>query len=95
MARPRKRKTKRVILVVLVCLSINAYILYSVGIIFKDVYDKKIEKKELSSKLVSLKEEEEKLQVEADKLQDPEYVAKYAREKFLYSGKNEYIVKIK
>ena len=88
MARPRKRKTKRVILVVLVCLFINAYILYSVGIIFKDVYDKKIEKKELSSKLVSLKEEEEKLQ-------DPEYVAKYAREKFLYSGKNEYIVKIK
>lgn len=39
-----------------------------------------------------LLEEEEKLNSEVTKLQDPEYVAKYAREKYLLSGDNEIIL---
>ena len=35
------------------------------------------------------------LKVEVNKLKNPEYVAKYAREKFLYSKDNEYVIKIK
>ena len=39
-------------------------------------------------------EDEEELKDEINKLQDPEYMARYAREKYLYSKKNEIIIKI-
>ncbi len=38
--------------------------------------------------------EEENLKSEINKLQDPEYVARYAREKYLYSKDDEIIIKI-
>ncbi len=38
--------------------------------------------------------DEEKLKDEINRLQDPEYMAKYAREKYLYSKKDEIIIKI-
>lgn len=38
--------------------------------------------------------EEEVLNDEINKLEDPEYLAKYAREKYLYSKENEIIIKI-
>ena len=38
--------------------------------------------------------EEEELKSEINKLQDPEYVAIYAREKYLYSKDDEIIIKI-
>ena len=37
--------------------------------------------------------EEEKLQSEITKLQDPEYIARYAREKYLYSAPDEIIIR--
>ncbi len=39
-------------------------------------------------------EKEEELKSEISKLQDPEYMARYAREKYLYSGRDEIIIKI-
>jgi cell division protein FtsB len=39
-------------------------------------------------------ETEEELKSEISKLQDPEYMARYAREKYLYSGSDEIIIKI-
>lgn len=95
MAKKKVKKTKRLILVTIFCLAINGYVLYSVGSILKDVQAKKEEKQILSSELVLLKEKQEELKVEVNKLQDSEYVARYAREKYLYSGKNEYILKLK
>lgn len=91
----RRKRVKRIILVTFICLGINSYVLYSVGTILRDVYDMKKENKELVVKLDSLKEEEEILKSEVNKLKDPVYVAKYAREKFLYSGDNEYIIRMK
>ncbi len=91
----RKKRVKRIILVTIFCFSINAYVLYSVGTILKDVHVMKNENKELNVKLDNLKEEEEVLKSEVKKLKDPVYVAKYAREKFLYSGDNEYIIRMK
>ena len=39
-------------------------------------------------------EEEDELNDEINRLQDPEYLAKYAREKYLYSKDDEIIIKI-
>ena len=52
------------------------------------------EKQTLNYKLVALKEEEEVLNSDIKKLQDPEYVARYAREKYLYSKEGELIIRI-
>ena len=61
----------------------------------KKVIELKKEQQELSGTLVELKEKEETLKAEVNKLQDPDYIAKYAREKFMYSGDGEYIIRIK
>lgn len=58
--------------------------------IFTNVKEKKILETEYMNKL----EEEELLKSEIEKLQDDEYVARYAREKYLYSKDGEIIIKI-
>lgn len=52
------------------------------------------EKIELENKYNELLQEEANLNDEINKLQDPEYVAKYAREKYSYSKENELIIKV-
>ena len=54
----------------------------------------KEEIKELNITYNEKLETEEELKDEINKLKDPEYMAKYAREKFLYSKDDEIIIKI-
>ena len=48
----------------------------------------------MEGKLADLEEQEEILKTDIQKLEDPEYVAKYAREKYLYSKEGELIIRI-
>lgn len=59
-----------------------------------DIYNKYQEKKTLSKDLTLLKDKEAELKVDVDKLQDADYVARYAREKYYYSKDGEYILRI-
>jgi len=52
------------------------------------------EKKELETKYKDILEKEDLLKSEINKLQDKEYVARYAREKLLYSKDGEIIIKM-
>lgn len=52
------------------------------------------EKKALNEKITNLKEEKKNLETDILKLEDPEYIAKYVREKYLYSKEGEVILKI-
>lgn len=52
------------------------------------------EKKELEIKYKDILEKEDLLKSEINKLQDEEYVARYAREKLLYSKDGEIIIKM-
>ena len=52
------------------------------------------EKKELETKYKEILEKEDLLKSEINKLQDKEYVARYAREKLLYSKDGEIIIKM-
>ena len=54
----------------------------------------KNEQVKLSDNLQELQAEEKNLKNEIQKLKDPEYLARYARENFLYSKDGEYIIKI-
>ena len=49
---------------------------------------------ELNANYTSLLEEEQSLNSEVNKLQDPDYVARYAREKYMYSLPDEVIIRI-
>ena len=51
------------------------------------------EKKQLESRIINLQEEEKKLEADIQKLQDPTYIARYAREKYLYSKDGELIIR--
>ena len=93
--RLKRKRARRIFLVTVFCLAINSYVIYSVGSILTNVSDMKKETKQLDNKLEELKEEEDILKSEVKKLKDPVYVAKYAREKFFYSGDNEYIIRMK
>ncbi len=67
---------------------------FTIGKYWIEIYDKYQEKKQLEEELVSLKNKEKQLKVDANKLQDPDYIARYAREKYLYSKDGEIILKI-
>ncbi len=54
----------------------------------------KQEIKELNLAYTESLEQEDILNDEINKLKDPEYLAKYAREKYLYSKDDEIIIKI-
>ncbi|MFA5603659.1 MAG: septum formation initiator family protein [Bacilli bacterium] len=52
------------------------------------------EEKRLAQELSDLKSEESNLKTEIQKLQDPDYIARYARENYLYSKDGEYVIRI-
>ena len=89
------KRVKRIILFGLICLFVDGCILYSYSNTWGQIAAKKKEKETLLVELDKLKGENKDLESTSLKLQDPEYIARYAREKRLYSGKNEYIIKIK
>lgn len=58
------------------------------------IFKNKNQQIQLLEKYDNLLEDEEKLEGELNKLQDPEYVTRYIREKYLYSKDGEYIIRI-
>lgn len=60
----------------------------------RQIVDNKKEMQKLEQEYQDKLAEEEELKDEINKLQDPEYMARYAREKYLYSKNNEIIIKI-
>ena len=59
-----------------------------------EIVGKYKEKDVLNQKLYDLKEKEHELSTDVLKLQDPEYIGRYLREKYYYSKENEYIIKL-
>jgi len=95
----KKKKTnkgavRRMSLYFIIFLCVLIYSGYVTFISWGKIIDKYQEKRSLEEKYASLIEEEKVLEKEVNKLQDPEYIAKYAREKYLYSADGEYIIKI-
>lgn len=92
--RKTKKSVKRLLFLGLASIAIIIGTTYTIGKYWVEIYGKYQEKKKLKNKLVALKEKEDELQVDADKLQDPDYIARYAREKYSYSKDGEIILRI-
>lgn len=54
----------------------------------------KMQEKELKTELGALKLEADSLSTTIQQLKDPDYVARYARERYYYSANGEYILKM-
>lgn len=54
----------------------------------------KEEKRDLQKKILTLQEEKESLETDILKLENPDYIAKYVREKYLYSKDGELILRL-
>lgn len=92
--RKTKKSIKRIFFLGLTSLAVIVGTTYTTCKYWVEIYDKYKEKKQLKQELTKLKEKEEQLQVDADKLQDPDYIARYAREKYSYSKAGEIILRI-
>lgn len=99
MVNDMKRKVAKVTkrrLTVLGTLSIVAIIYFCFTLCYHaySIYDLRKNKQDLENKYSILKEEAEDLQLEINKLNDPDYLARFAREKYSYSKEGEYIIKL-
>lgn len=97
--KPKKRKKtkKQFIRFIFFGISSFVFLIYFFNLVFEmttQIKSKYKEKDELNLELIDLKEQEEKLSTDVLKLQDPEYVARYLREKYYYSKENEFIIKL-
>ena len=94
MERATVKDKRRLTLLVLIFFPLLIYFvsnMFSYWIqIFKNIEDKK----KLDVEYSQVLSQEEELKTEITKLQDPEYVAKYAREKYLFSKDGEIIIKL-
>ena len=91
--RVSKKDKRRLVLITFVLLSL---IVTLVGSVFNDwlqILDNKKQISALSATYTNLMDEETALKSEVTKLQNPDYVARYARETYLYSKPNEIIIK--
>ena len=77
-------------------ISIIAMFFFSISVIsvFAKVVSLNQEKTMLKQKLSLIQEEKTYLEGELERLRDDEYIARYAREKYLFSKEGEYIIKI-
>ncbi|MBQ3021564.1 MAG: septum formation initiator family protein [Bacilli bacterium] len=89
-----KGAKRRMLLLLVVFILLVSYVSYTSFTYWKQILSNNKEKELLEDKYTSLLNEEEILETDLIKLQDPEYVAKYAREKYLYSKDGELIIKI-
>ena len=96
MAKYKKKLKPRSSAIILGLGSIATIVLmtFTIGRYWVEIFDKYQEKQDLEKELTYLKEKEEELQVDAEKLQNPDYVARYAREKYLYSKDGEIVLQI-
>jgi len=90
----RKKARRRMFFLGLSSIIVIFVMTFTIGKYWVEIIDKYQEKKELEKELTLLKEKEEELKVDANKLQNPDYIARYAREKYLYSKDGEFILKI-
>ena len=89
-----KKKARRIATFGLISIALIVFIAVTLGGVFFDIVDKYKEKKNLENKLVMLEEKKKELENDVKKLEDPEYLARYAREKYFYSKDGELILRI-
>lgn len=90
-----KKDKRRLIAISVLLIVLVTTLVSSVFSDWMEILDNKKQVKVLSETYSQLMDEETALKSEVTKLQNPDYVARYARETYLYSKPNEIIIKTK
>ena len=93
-SKTKVKRKRRMILLGLGSIAVIVTMTFTIGKYWIEIIDKYREKNRLEEELELLKAKEKELKLDADKLQNPDYIARYAREKYLYSKDGEFIIKI-
>lgn len=98
MGKKRKRKASkskiRIFISLIIFGSVTAALGYNCLSNILQIQSMREEKKNLQDQLVGLQEEKESLETDILKLEDPDYIAKYVREKYFYSKAGELILRL-
>lgn len=93
----KRRKRKRSPFKLIISLSViglSAYLLYAASQEFVIMFSLKNEISANNTKINSLKSKESTLSTQKEKLKDPQYVLRYARDKYLVSKSGEQVFKL-
>lgn len=90
----KKRYRVKMFVYVLILIGIAGFLSFSCFNTWQAIYENRRLKIELQEKYDKLVDKEETLTGQVTKLQDPEYIAKYARERYKYSKEDEFIIDI-
>ncbi len=95
MKRKVSKKSKRRLMIfgILSIIAIGYFFVTLIGYTYNYI-SLKNEEKSLKNQLVTLQDKKANLKIEIQKLNDPEYVARYAKENYLYSEDGEIVLKI-
>ena len=98
LGKKKKRKTSKTKIRIFISLIVFCSVIAALGYdclnnILK-IEKMKEEKINLQNQLVSLQEEQDALENDIMKLEDPDYIAKYVREKYFYSKNGELILRL-
>ncbi len=94
MKKASKKDKRRILLLLIILIPLLVLFISNMWKYGAQIFKNIKTKEELDVVYKEKLKEEEKLQSEIIKLQDPEYIARYAREKYLYSKDGEIIIKI-
>ena len=94
MARTGKKERRRLLLISLTVIVLLVSLVASMYHSFMQIIDNHKQAVALTAEYEALLDEEKALSSEVTKMQDPNYVARYAKEKYLYSEDNEIIIRI-
>lgn len=89
------KKGFRYLLITIVFMCVSSFFIYNIFNVLTQINEKLVEEKKLKSDISNLKQTEKDLNDSIIKLKDPDYAARYAREKYLYSKDGEKVIKIK
>ena len=89
-----KKSVKRILVFGFFSIAAIFFVVLTVSNVVTQIFDKYKEAEELEQKMILLGDREEELNNEIIKLQDKDYLARYAREKYFYSKNGELIIRI-
>ena len=89
-----KKNAKRMLVFGFFSFIIISFVVVTLSNIIGQIVDKYKEAHELEKKMALLEENEKDLTNEILKLQDSDYLARYAREKYFYSKDGELIIRL-
>ena len=89
-----KKEKKRLVFISFCIIGLLVTLVSSVFKDWQEIMDNNSQIKALSAEYEKLLNEEEKLESDVTKLQDSEYVMRYAKEKFMYSEDGDIILRM-